>query len=290
MQIWTNLSVCCKCQSNLHLDHLLWEVWNVPRLDATVDVIFKTWSRPSTARKRKTWLDPGFSGPISYCLPFAPVHFITVSAVRFARVSRWDENLPITPVKPMSSPRCNTTVASLAAEMVLDVFRRVWLADCGQISEDPPGCVCFTSTFTLFALRTLWITNKWAKGEWICMTWDEWVGELCVGMCVLILSCLRHDSLAGGVWTQGAGWFKCLKTTSGPPVLVNHNCAAAWTRPLNKEKTSTKGATIAKHLLTTVTSVRLFDLLIKIKYLIKTVKETKTRSSSNFQEFILLTF
>lgn len=78
-------------------------------------------SRPSTGGQRKNWLDRGFSGPISHCLPFAPVHFITVSAVRFARVSRWDENLPITPVKPMSSPHCNTTVASLAAEMVLDV-------------------------------------------------------------------------------------------------------------------------------------------------------------------------
>lgn len=118
--------------------------------------------------------------------------------------------------------------------MVLDV----WPAKCRQLSEDTPVCVYFTSIFTTFGVRTLWITNNRAIREWICVTWDEWVGELCVGMCVLILSCLRCDSLTGGVWTQGVGWFKCLKTTSGPPVLVSHSSAAA---SLNKEKSSKEG-------------------------------------------------
>lgn len=176
-----------------------------------------------------------FSAIVCHLPQLVLFHFRTVSVVN----SRSDGNKNCSSEPLGSKPahhtcktneleRCNTSCFSRGR----NGFRRVWPAECGPISQDPPVCAYFTSTFPLFALKTLWITNKWAIGEWIRMTWDEWVGERCVGMCVLILSCLRHDSLAGGVWTQGVGWFKCLKATSGPPVLVNHSGAAAWTHGL----------------------------------------------------------
>lgn len=58
---------------------------------------------------------------------------------------------------------------------------------------------------------------------------NEW--ESCVWACVcagaLVLNNLRYDSYAGGVWAQGVGWFKCLKTTCGLPGFNNHTNAAA---------------------------------------------------------------
>lgn len=171
-------------------------------------------------------------------------HFVTVRAASSRndrRENRSSEPLSWKPArhtcKTNELAHCNASVASPAAELIWDMSDRL-TADKSQRARPVWGY--FTSRYTLFAVRTLRITNNWARGEWICMTRDEWVGDLCVGMCVLILSCLRHDSLTGGVWTQGVGWFKCLETTSGPPVHVNHSSAAAWT--LNRKKSSSTGA------------------------------------------------
>lgn len=59
---------------------------------------------------------------------------------------------------------------------------------------------------------------RWMSGWAVC-------GHACV--CVLILRNLRYDSLIGGFWAQGVGWFKCWKTTCGLPGFANHTNAAA---------------------------------------------------------------
>lgn len=170
-----------------------------------------------------------------------------MTGIRIAQVRPQAENLSISPIKPMDLYIVSLMLLLGSQHRPPNGLRRDWATDFRQLSWDLPVCflttkalhfkwVCFSLYYRIpvshSALRG---ANGQATGYMICMKWDEWVGELCVGIYVLILS-LRYDSHTGGVWVQGVGWFKCLKTTSGPPGFANHTDAAAVARSFNQKR------------------------------------------------------
>lgn len=88
------------------------------------------------------------------------------------------------------------------------------------------------------------ISSPWETWS-VCNEMNEWESCVwaCVCVCALILCNLHYDSLIGGFWAQGVGWFKCWKTTCVLPGFAVHtNAAAAAAASFNQTKGSSASA------------------------------------------------